>query len=278
MFSRAPGEPRVHPSRADQFAAFDRLAEQLVVVARAIPGFLSDREVRFLALLSAFPTATGEILEIGTFRGKSAVVMARAGLLADAPCVVAVDPLTYQAAEGPGPALAELRANLQRHGVGDRVEFHQQRASDLARTWSRRLRLLWIDGDHSYSAAKSDFDLFAPFLADGAIVAMHDVLHGGDGPIRVFTEDVLGSDLFAAAGVCGSIGWAQRRTDQTAVAEQRSGKKRLRTRLRRLLPYAASQHRRHGLGKLAYKLLRARVEHGEMHPAVWQATVARFIP
>ena len=77
---------------------------------------------------------------------------------------------------------------MKNAGVENVVEFHRQRSSELAGKWdaSRKIRLLWIDGDHTYTGAKLDLDLLRPFLANGAIVAMHDVLHSHDGPVRVF--------------------------------------------------------------------------------------------
>src|SRR2546425_10633196 len=69
----------------------------------------------------------------------------------------------------------------------------------------------WIDGDHVYEAVKQDLALFRPYLAPGAIVAMHDVLGTWPGPLRVFVEDVLGSDDFGPAGCFKSIGWGQDR-------------------------------------------------------------------
>ncbi|MCB9941752.1 MAG: hypothetical protein H6823_26240, partial [Planctomycetaceae bacterium] len=54
-------------------------APQLV---KKIPGQLSDREIRFLALMGACPLAEGEILSIGCGLGQSAIVFAEAARLA----------------------------------------------------------------------------------------------------------------------------------------------------------------------------------------------------
>jgi len=39
----------------------------------------------------------------------------------------------------------------------------------------RSIDLLFIDGDHSYEGAKSDFDTFSQFVRPGGIVAFHDI-------------------------------------------------------------------------------------------------------
>ena len=56
-------------------------------------GFLTDREARFLALLAATPTCDGEILEIGTYRGRSTSILSQAAQLSGSGTVVAIDPL-----------------------------------------------------------------------------------------------------------------------------------------------------------------------------------------
>jgi hypothetical protein len=76
----------------------------------------------------------------------------------------------------------------------------------MSHGWSRPIRFLWIDGDHTYSGSKLDFDLFSPCLVDRGIIAIHDVLHEIEGPIRVFVEKILGSDRFGPAGLLHSRG------------------------------------------------------------------------
>ena len=40
----------------------------------------------------------------------------------------------------------------------------------------RSIDLLMIDGDHSYDAVKTDFELYSPLVAPGGLVAFHDIL------------------------------------------------------------------------------------------------------
>ena len=256
----------------------DTLATELVGIAKTVGGYLTAREVKFLAFLAACPTAEGDILEIGTFKGKSTVVLAKAGQVSGTSRVVTVDPFVLAGDGGPDAALAHVRANLERHGVTDVVECHQARATDLARTWCRKIRLLWIDGDHSYAAAESDFRLFAPFLSAGAMVAIHDVLNAFDGPIRVFAEDVLLSGDFGPAGLCGSIGWGQYCLDRGSDPVYQRHKTFLYCRLSRLIPLVAFTQNLQGLRKMRYKLLRWRVPHGGMNSSQFLTRVAAHSP
>src|SRR2546429_8130962 len=107
-----------------------------------------------------------------------------------------------------GPIHRRARVCRTALRIGERG---RDRPAHLARDWRRPIRLLWIDGDHQYEAVKRDLALFRPYLAPGAIVAMHDVLGTWPGPLRAFVEDVLGSDDFGPAGCFKSIGWAQYR-------------------------------------------------------------------
>lgn len=252
---------------------FGQLADELPRLVSGLEGYLGDREMRLLALFAALPTASGEVLEIGSFKGKSTIVLAKAAQLAGQKSIVAVDPLTSPAVTDPslrGEASGwkDFEANLRRAGVFDQVEFYRECSSDLALKWNpqRKIRLLWIDGDHTYRGAKLDFDLFRPFLADGAVLAMHDVLHQNDGPVRVFAEDVLRSPDFGAAGFCGSIGWSQFLPEAGGSSRHASLKARLLARLNRLLRHTSPGASNAAWHRLLYRVARSGVPHAEVAP------------
>jgi predicted O-methyltransferase YrrM len=236
------------PSLASHIAAMADLGARLT-------GHLTAREVRFLALLGAAPTCRGEVLEIGSFKGKSTVILAKSAAFAGLSRVCAVDPLDLPSVTDPGESerftiAPAFRAALRDNGVEALVEFHQMTSGALGRTWDRPIRLLWIDGDHTYQGAMSDFTVFAPHLACGAIVAFHDVLNWFIGPPKAMVDGPLASPLFGACGVIGSIGWAQYLGDRALAA-----------------PFDAMRRR---------LVHRARVPHAEVPPAQWLAGVSRF--
>ena len=51
---------------------------------------------------------------------------------------------------------------------------------------ARPVDVLFIDGDHHYAGAKADFDLYAPLVRSGGLIAFHDIVpdfktrHGRD--------------------------------------------------------------------------------------------------
>ncbi len=258
---------------------FPAACEEAWERVRNAPGFLTEREARFLALVAAATPARGVILEIGSFKGKSTVGLASVAARYDLGTVVAVDPFTAPSSTDPNlhgrpSSYQDFAATLMQAGVTEHVEVHRVYSRDLARRWNRPIRFLWIDGDHTFNGAKEDVDLFTPFLAQGGIVALHDVLHSFEGPIRVFVEDILGSDRYGPAGCCGSIGWAQYRPRDGASPSIRAARLALARRAAHLIPLARRGQQLRGLAKLRYQLYRALVPHGDVDAAAWAESVS----
>jgi hypothetical protein len=212
----------------------------------------------------------GKNLEIGSFKGRSTVGIAYVARELGLGGVVAVDPHTSPAStdpdlKGKNTSYDDFVANLRTAGVFERVEIKRAYSHDLAREWKQPIRFLWIDGDHTYEGAKADIDMFKPFLVDGAIVAMHDVLGTFEGALRVFVEEVLDSDLFGAAGFSGSIGWAQYRPTDGASARFRFRRRLLAIPGRKLIPVAGRAGKGlHGWNKFLYKFWRPLAPHGDV--------------
>jgi len=261
-----------------------QIIQQIAETAQKIEGCMTDREARFLALLASYPTAPGEILEIGSFKGRSTVILAKGASVSDGASVSAVDPLSCPATTDPelaGETSTEtgLVDNLKKAGVIDGIEFHKKYSGDLAKEWdrNRKLRLLWIDGDHTYPGVKLDFDSFAPYLMEGGIIAFHDVLDF-EGPVRVFLENILLSDNFGPAGMVGGIGWAQYSANTSVGQQHHKQKMKLYLRLSKMVPLAQTRRFNgekllEGFSKRKYKYHRALVPHAEPSPEQWIAQV-----
>jgi hypothetical protein len=190
--------------------------------------------------------------------------------------VVAVDPHNFNSAELQGhrtdpdaSSYEEFLNHLQTAGVSSLVEVHRAYSSDVAVCWNRPVRFLWIDGDHSYRGAKADFDGFLRHVLPEGVVALHDALHEFSGPIRVFVEDVLGSDQFGAAGFVHSIAWSQFRPyDGASFRQSRASLARV---AKRLIPFLKDEQELRGVKKMLYKLNRARVPRSPIEPKEWAA-------
>lgn len=247
----------------------DRILDEAWLESRIIPGFLGENEARFLGTLAACTPGQGDIVEIGSFKGKSTVMLATVASKVRRGKVVAIDPhggLSYLGANAPhqDPTFNEFLASLRNAGVQQFIEVHRATSMGVAKDWRRPISLLWIDGDHSYSGCKTDFDLFSPFLSEGAVIAFHDTLNAFEGPIRVFVEEILRSDRFGPAGFVHSIAWSQYRpADGGGFREHRQ---KLERRAARLLPYVANGASPTGLRKKAFKLNRFLIPHKLISP------------
>ncbi|MGH9450692.1 MAG: class I SAM-dependent methyltransferase [Terriglobia bacterium] len=246
-------------------AEFDAIVAEAWQQARPVQGYMGEREFRALALLAALSTHAAEpgvIVEIGSFKGKSTIALAKVAGALTLGAVVSIDPHTAPSQTDPDlrgklSSFDEFLATLRAAGIEQQVEVHRASSQDVAQGWARRIRLLWIDGDHTYLGAKQDLDLFLPHLGDGGLVAIHDVLHEFEGPVRVFVESILRSDAFGPAGFSGSIGWAQYRPRDGSRFRDR--RERLARRAARLIPLVAGGREVKGFSKLRYKFRRATV-------------------
>ncbi len=249
-------------------------------VARRVPGFLLEGEARFLGTVAACLPKAGAIVEIGSFKGKSTVMLAKVAQHYDLGRIISIDPHNFNSAElenhkstADASTYADFTQNLQSAGVSDWVEAHRALSGDMARTWNAPIRLLWIDGDHSYRGAKLDFDGFSRHLVPGGVVAFHDALHEFAGPIRVFVEDVLRSSKFGPSGFVHSIAWSQFRPDDgERFASQRAALERTAA---RLIPFLHDERELHGLRKLRFKAVRSRVPRSAISPSDWASLLNR---
>ena len=256
----------------------NEVVERALQVSRGVDGFLGDAEARFLGILAACAPAEGVIVEIGSYKGKSTVLLASVAAHCGLGPVVAIDPHTGPSVTDPklGPGASsfeEFIGALRSAKLEEQVEVHRAFSREVAQGWNRAIRLLWIDGDHTYEGTKEDFELFSPYLANGAIVALHDALHAYEGPIRVFVEQILRSHRFGPAGFVQSVAWAQFRPDDGPRFREQRG--RLARRANRLLAFLKDSRPLHGWAKLRYKLARSRVPRSPISADDWYVLVAR---
>lgn len=264
--------------RTFEFAELEKVCAKAWSLMSSVDGYLSGREARCLVTAAVLSPAKGANLEIGSFKGRSTVGLAYALRHYGLGKLTAVDPHTSPSStdpdlKGKSTSFHDFQSNLARNGLTDWVDPRVAFSGELARTWTAPIRFLWIDGDHTYEGAKADVEGFKPHLADGAIVLMHDVLGTHYGSLRVFVEEVLGSNDFAAAGFCGSIGWAQYRPKDGDQLGFRLRRKLLGIPAGQLIPVAKSPRGLVGWNKLRYKIWRPLAPHGEMTPRkFWSLT------
>jgi predicted O-methyltransferase YrrM len=257
-----------------ELSKYNQTLPDVINMASEVEGHLTNREISLLYLFAMHPCAKGEVLEIGSFKGKSTSVIARGlQLLNNEDQMYAVDP--FSAPSETDPKLKEQKStlndfisNLKKTKTIDAVKYFAMYSYDFVQKWEKdkKIRFLFIDGDHTYQGAKIDYSLFAPFLADGGIIAFHDVLQRFDGPIRIFS-DILLDNSFGASGIVGTIGWAQYLGNKKVSQNIINNKIALFSKLIKLIPYCHSYYTKKEIGKLdkiKYKILRKLTPHNKI--------------
>lgn len=173
-------------------------------VFRAIDGWLTDVE-GFLLYMYARNCTLGEVVEIGSFKGKSTCWLASALKESDKSFKVhAVDwhkgspefaiGQQYQGAGlWTGDSFPEFKANLEKFNLWDNVTPILKKSKDAVIEWSKPIGLLFIDGDHTYESARFDFMNWTKFIPVGGTVIMHDATTW-EGPKAVVNEFITGND------------------------------------------------------------------------------------
>ena len=82
------------------------------------------------------------------------------------------------------------------------------RSADVARLWATPLGLVFIDGGHTEAAAVTDYESWAPWVAVGGALAIHDVFpdpaDGGRPPFLIY-QRALASGAFTEVRAAGSL-------------------------------------------------------------------------
>jgi predicted O-methyltransferase YrrM len=178
-------------------------------LAMVIEGQVSKAEVIQLVELARTSPANTSIVEIGSYRGRSTIALALGSLSSSKNRVYAIDPhVEFTGVFGGhfGPEdQALLYKNIVRANVGEIVSVVSLSSQAASKAWSSRtVSLLWLDGDHSYSAVRDDYDAWSPFLISDAVIAFHDSeAHG----VTQVINELLQAQRIEPMGRVDSLSW-----------------------------------------------------------------------
>ncbi|MFD0398398.1 class I SAM-dependent methyltransferase [Kitasatospora sp. NPDC127121] len=201
-----------------------RPAAEVLAAFEAATGFMPVDEG--LALYAAAVTAarrTGlPLLEIGTYCGRSAVLLAAAaretgttaltvdhhrGSEEQQPGWEYHDPTLVDPEVGLMDTLPRFRRTLHAAGLEEHVVALVGRSPRIAALWGRPLALVFIDGGHTDEHATGDYEGWAPHLAPDGLLVVHDVFpdpaDGGQAPYRVYLRAL--AEGFEEVSVTGSL-------------------------------------------------------------------------
>jgi predicted O-methyltransferase YrrM len=192
---------------------------------QAAKGFMPIDEGRALhsVAVDAATRLRLPLLEIGTYCGRSTILLAAAARDAGT-LAVTVDHHRGSEEQQPGweyhdetlvdPAsgrmdtLPAFRQTLHAAGLEEHVLAIVGRSPQAAALWGTPLALVFIDGGHTDEHATNDYQGWAPHLAQGGLLVIHDVFAdpaaGGQAPYRVYRR-ALASGAFTQTAVTGSL-------------------------------------------------------------------------
>jgi predicted O-methyltransferase YrrM len=177
----------------------------LFPILAQVDGYLFPHEAVFLYWLARSGPGEGAIVEIGSYRGRSTLCLAK-GVSGRRPTpIVAVDPHVY-GTEG------DLRDNLAHFGMGDVVRLVVAPSVTAARAWNGPVRVVFVDGHHEQASVEADVDAWLPFLVPGGFLVLHDAtdLSSFPGPAAVASARLRVGPDFDAVGTLGGMTWARR--------------------------------------------------------------------
>jgi predicted O-methyltransferase YrrM len=192
------------------------LAEALAAV-EDVPGWLTPAQARRLWELAGSVLPGGTVVEIGSYRGRSAILLARAA--PPGATIVAVDPHAgndrgpQQFVGTPEQGEADFLAfhrNLERAGVAGRIRHVRERSHDAHGAVSGEIDLLYVDGSHRYREARDDLSGWGRRVATGGTVAIHDSFSSIGVTLALLRLFVLGRE-FRYVGRTGTLSEYERR-------------------------------------------------------------------
>jgi predicted O-methyltransferase YrrM len=184
--------------------------EQVRHLVKSIDGS-SDFHCILLYVLAKYGPRRGAIVEIGSWKGKSTIWLAKGSKSVGREKVFAVDPIISTE--------PEFRRNIKRAEVSDWVIQLAMKSSDAVANWKKPIRLLWVDGSHEYEDVKKDVHLWGSHLVYGGIIVLHDL--GLPGPRKEVREALLNSNNFSNIGLLGGLVFAKK-VDKLNMSERLS--------------------------------------------------------
>ena len=133
--------------------------------------FFEKEEPKFLTNILRKLPSNPLILEIGTFRGMSAILIAVNRR--DAKIITIDSHIGMPEFEYLDSSASMVLKNLKKAGVFERVS-HYPLPSQEFNYLSQRLDLLFIDGDHTFEGVSHDYYKFLPWVKKGGWILFHD--------------------------------------------------------------------------------------------------------
>ncbi|MFD8272969.1 class I SAM-dependent methyltransferase [Streptomyces flaveolus] len=199
---------------------------EILAAFDAAKGFMPAHEGRALYAAAAEAGGLGlPLLEVGTYCGRSTLLIADAARTAGVTALTVDhhrgseeqqpgwdyhDPETVDGELGVMDTLPTFRRTLHRAGLEEHVVALVGRSPQIAAVWNSPLGLVFVDGGHTDEHANADYEGWAPHVADGGLLVIHDVFPDpadeftGQAPYRVYLR-ALASGAFTEVSATDSL-------------------------------------------------------------------------
>ena len=176
-----------------------------------IEGWLTDAQAEVLSKRARALTAPDQIVEIGSYRGRSAVVLATAA--PEGVRIVAIDPhagndrgpqqIQGSAEEGERDHELFMR-NLERAGVRDRVRHIRLPSQEALSEVDGAAGVVYVDGAHRYGPARVDIERWGARVRPGGTLLIHDAFSSIGVTLAIARVLLMGGE-FRYVGRTGSL-------------------------------------------------------------------------
>jgi predicted O-methyltransferase YrrM len=212
-----------------------------------IEGWLSKEQASVLYEVAAAVTADGWIVELGSWHGKSTVLLAKAK--SRTVRLLAVDPFFERPHGGGEAAYRSFCTNVRTAGLDAKIHLFRGTSEQAAAACNllfeavageaasrmgaegrmesangmapRQIGLLYIDAAHDRTSVLTDIDRWRPFVAEGGYVCFHDAFFRIGVTLAVLERHVMNT-RFRYLGSAGSLAvfrCARQVSTRTSVAD-----------------------------------------------------------
>ena len=176
-----------------------RSFEEILQAVSGIDGWMSPDQAERLYRAAAATRAGDTIVEIGSFRGRSTIVLASAA--PQGVQIVAIDPHAgndrgpqeiggFQAAAATDHDV--FNANVAAAGVADRIRHVRQFSDEAHGVVLGELAVLYVDGAHRYAPARADIHDWGRRVSPGGTLLIHDSFSSVGVTLAIARELILG--------------------------------------------------------------------------------------
>jgi predicted O-methyltransferase YrrM len=189
---------RVRRAPSDIAGAYDFVAAFKYGLVELAPFQIRAELLAFLERLAETPPRT--VVELGTANGGTLFMLAR--VAAPDATLVSVDLPGSLFGDGYPRTRAPLLKSFARPGQSiELIRADSHAPETLARVRSivgDDLDVLFIDADHRYEGVRHDYELYAPLVRRGGLIAFHDIAEGPAdrvGGVPRFWEEIRGDEF-----------------------------------------------------------------------------------